>query len=52
VGDWDDLESKIRFYLTDWKANQEVRDKTQAIVREGHTYVQRVQEMLRQVGLA
>jgi hypothetical protein len=51
-GDWADLESKIRLYLTDWKANQEVRDKTQAIVASKHTYVQRVQELLWQVGLA
>jgi hypothetical protein len=51
-GDWDDLESKIRFYLADWKANQEVRDKTQAIVASKHTYVHRVQELLWQVGLA
>jgi hypothetical protein len=51
-GDWADLESKIRFYLTDGKANQGVRDKTQAIVASKHTYVQRVQELLWQVGLA
>jgi hypothetical protein len=50
--DWADLESKIRFYLTDWKANLEARDKTQAIVASRHTYVQRVQELLWQVGLA
>jgi hypothetical protein len=51
-GDWADLESKIRFYLTDGKANQGVRDKTQAIVASRHTYMHRVQELLWQVGLA
>jgi hypothetical protein len=51
-GDWDDLESKIRHYLTNEADNQAVRQETQAIVRDGHTYVHRVQELLQQVGLA
>jgi Glycosyl transferases group 1 len=46
-GDWDDLEHKIRHYLTHEAENQVVREETQAIVRDGHTYVHRVQELLR-----
>ena len=51
-GDWADLESKIRHYLTNDADNQAVREETQAIVRESHTYLNRVQELLQQVGLA
>jgi hypothetical protein len=51
-GDWEDLERKIRHYLTNDADNQAVREETQAIVREGHTYIHRVQELLRQVGLS
>jgi hypothetical protein len=51
-GDWDDLEFRIRHYLTNEADNQAVRQETQAIVRDGHTYLHRVQELLRQVGLA
>jgi hypothetical protein len=51
-GDWEDLERKIRHYLTNDADNQAVREETQAIVRDGHTYIHRVQELLRQVGLA
>ncbi len=51
-GDWADLERKIRHYLTNDADNQAVREETQAIVRDGHTYVHRVQELLRQVGLS
>jgi hypothetical protein len=50
-GDWDDLEHKIRHYLTNEADNQAVREETQSIVRDGHTYVHRVQEVLRQLGL-
>jgi hypothetical protein len=51
-GDWTDLERKIRHYITNEADNRRVRQETQAIVRDGHTYVHRVQELLRQVGLA
>jgi hypothetical protein len=51
-GDWQDLERKIRHYLTNEADNHAVRQETQAIVRDGHTYVHRVQELLRQVGLS
>jgi hypothetical protein len=51
-GDWTDLEHKIRHYLTNEADNQAVREETQAIVRDGHTYKHRVEELLRQVGLA
>jgi hypothetical protein len=47
---WDDLERKIRHYFTNEADNQAVREETQAIVRDGHTYKHRVQELLRQVG--
>jgi hypothetical protein len=50
-GDWDDLERKIRHFLTNEAGNRAVREKTQAIVREGHTYAHRVQELLAEVGL-
>jgi hypothetical protein len=51
-GDWEDLERKIRHYLTNDADNQAVRKETQAIVRESHTYLNRVEELLQQVGLA
>jgi hypothetical protein len=51
-GDWDDLERKIRHYLTNEADNQAVRKETQAIVRDGHTYLNRVKELLHGVGLA
>jgi hypothetical protein len=51
-GDWTDLEHKIRHYLTNEADNQAVRKETQAIVRESHTYLNRVQKLLQQVGLA
>jgi Glycosyl transferases group 1 len=51
-GDWEDLERKIRHYLTHEIDNQAVRDETQAIVRDGHTYLNRVKELLQGVGLA
>jgi hypothetical protein len=50
-GDWEDLERKIRHYLTNDADNQAVREETQSIVAARHTYVQRVQELLLQVGL-
>ena len=51
-GDWEGLERTIRHYLTNEADNQAVREETQAIVREGHTYKHRVQELLQQVGLS
>jgi hypothetical protein len=51
-GDWDDLERKIRHYLTNEADNQAVREETRAIVRESHTYLNRVKELLQEVGLA
>jgi hypothetical protein len=51
-GDWDDFERKIRHYLMNDADNQAVREETQAIVRDGHTYVSRVQELLATTGLA
>jgi Glycosyl transferases group 1 len=51
-GDWDDLEREIRHYLTNEADNQAVREETQAIVAAEHTYVSRVQTLLREVGLA
>jgi hypothetical protein len=50
-GDWEDLESKIRHYLTNGADNQAVREETQAIVAAGHTYINRVQTLLSEVGL-
>jgi hypothetical protein len=50
-GDWDDLEHKIRHYLTNEADNRAVREETQSIVAARHTYVQRVQELLLQVEL-
>jgi hypothetical protein len=46
-GDFAGLERIIQHYLEN---NRAVREETQAIVRDGHTYVHRVQELLRQVG--
>jgi hypothetical protein len=51
-GDWSDLERKIRHYLTNEADNQAVREETQAIVCEGHTFKHRVQELLKRVGLS
>jgi Glycosyl transferases group 1 len=51
-GDWEDLEHKIRHYLKNEADNKAVREETQAIVRESHTYLNRVEELLQQVGLA
>jgi Glycosyl transferases group 1 len=51
-GDWEDLERKIRHYLTNDADNQAVREETQGIVRDGHTYLNRVKELLQRVGLA
>jgi hypothetical protein len=51
-GDWDDLEHKIRHYLTNEADNRAVRKETQAIVVGRHTYVSRIEELLRQVGLS
>jgi hypothetical protein len=50
-GDWADLERKIRHYLTNEEDNRAVREETQAIVANEHTYVHRVQELLQGVGL-
>jgi hypothetical protein len=50
-GDWEDLERKIRHYLTNDADNQAVREETQAIVAAEHTYVNRVQTLLSEVGL-
>jgi hypothetical protein len=41
----------VRFYLEHPEQNQEVRQKTQAISAEYHTYVNRAQTILETVGL-
>lgn len=50
-GDFAKLEEIVRFYLEHPEQNQEVREKTQAISAENHTYVNRVQTILETVGL-
>lgn len=44
-GDWEDLENKIKYYLNDKVANDNVRLKTHAIAKQ-NTYVDRLKQIL------
>ena len=50
-GDWAQLEEKIMFYLGDEEARQICRQQAQKITAKKHTYVNRAQTILKQVGL-
>lgn len=50
-GDWSDLEKKIKYYLDNADVNEQVRKETHEIAMR-NTYVQRVQTILKTVGLS
>lgn len=50
-GDWKDLEKQIKYYLDNPQENQEVREYCQRISATEHTYVNRVQQLLKEIGL-
>lgn len=50
-GDWDALEKIIRHYLLHPLDSEEVRSYCYEITKQGHTYVNRAQQILRTVGL-
>lgn len=49
--DWDALERQIRYYLEHESERHGIIETTQKITAEHHTYVNRVQTILREVGL-
>lgn len=50
-GDWADLENKIRTYVEIDQANIDTRVAMQEITASDHTYVNRVQTIIKEVGL-
>lgn len=50
-GDFKDLENKIADQLIRTEARVAARTQTQRITAENHTYVNRVQTILKEVGL-
>lgn len=50
-GDFQALEEVVRFYLQHPEQNHDVREKTQAISANNHTYVNRAQTIMETVGL-
>lgn len=50
-GDFTQLESQIKTYLNDDGWRKDMQDKAQAITAKNHTYVNRVQTILQEVGL-
>ncbi len=51
-GDFEHLERTIEYYLTDEVENKRIREVTQKITAENHTYVNRAKTILETVGLA
>lgn len=50
-GDFEGLESLVKRLLEDQELNQQVREATQKITADKHTYIQRVEQLIEKVGL-